>query len=382
MRKAILPLLLIITMALTVSVASATDYTGTGAISDENGWSPTGTGTWVNSIDMGLTTASSASASHDVATGASGEFHYDVAVKLYDASNGVLVGLKTIGKVEHTLEFRGGHVWVDGTSDAGPITISAGDDTHIKFDSTDGLTWHYDIDMYQGDISAGDIPGTIEIGLTNNAGASGPVIYSVSFSSPGAPAIDLLPKVSTNDSQMLQNFYSNIYPKLMDPGANTGLTPSDPTKHIATVTVTDAANGKPIAGASVELGDMLKKTDSDGVYKFKSVAEGSADIAVSADGYASKTQTIDVKDDMAVNVALNLVSAGGSAIASAANETTNATAANVTKNVTVTPTMAPTTAPTTAPSATQTKSPGFEGIMAAIAMIGALGILVYVNRKR
>ncbi len=192
----------------------------------------------------------------------------------------------------------------------------------------------------------------------------------------------------------VQNYYDNIYPYLGSPydtvtyNADGSYTivkgyPTSATHYVAG-SVTSAADGSPIVGASVVLGNTLQKTDSLGKFKFEGIANGITDIAVSADGFAAKTQSVNVNADKLLSFNLDKVATGGSTVASAANESANVTAAtNVTMpaNATVTPTMAPTTVPTTAPSATQTKSPGFEGIIAAIAMIGAAGALVYLNKK-
>ena len=37
---------------------------------------------------------------------------------------------------------------------------------------------------------------------------------------------------------------------------------------------------------------------------------------------------------------------------------------------------------TTSPAPTQTKSPGFEAIVAALSLIAVAGLLLYVNRKK
>ncbi len=141
--------------------------------------------------------------------------------------------------------------------------------------------------------------------------------------------------------------------------------------------MTAAADGKPISGASVVLGDAIQKTDDFGKYRFDGVSKGTSDIAVSADGFASITQAVDVNDNRDLSFALNPASAGSSTVASAANETGNMTAA--------TNTTAPVTMPannTTAPAPTQTKSPGFEAIVAALAIIAVAGLLLYMNRKK
>ncbi len=88
-----------------------------------------------------------------------------------------------------------------------------------------------------------------------------------------------------------------------------------------------------------------------------------------------------MNDNLQLSFELNPASAGSSTVASAANETGNTTAAmNNTMNTT-----APVTMPannTTNPVPTQTKSPGFEAIVAALSLIAVAGLLVYVNRKK
>ena len=369
MKRAILPLLLIIAMALSVSVATADSFTGSGSVTDANGWSTSGN--WINGLGdtSGLTTDGSASATHAVATGADGVFTYDVQFRINDPSNVVSVGLATDSGTGLTISFQGGAFYLNG-NELGAATVGMTDDPHIVISSNDGQIWHYDVDVYNDDVNVGDVPSSISIGLTDNAGDNSPMISTVSYTSPGAPAVKTMPAVTSGmDVGKVQDYYANIYPLLFGQQANYGMTSAAPATFKVTGAVTGAADGNPIAGASVLLGNKLQKTDSLGKFAFDGVANGATDIAVSADGFVSQTKNVNVNADLPLNFALDKVTAAAATTASAANDSGNVT-------------IAPTMAPTTAPSATQTKSPGFEGIIAAIAMIGAAGALVYLNRKR
>jgi hypothetical protein len=376
MKRAILPLLLIIAMALSVSVATADSFTGSGGITDANGWSPSGN--WINGLGdtSGLTTDGTASATHAVTTGADGVFTYDVQVRINDASNKVSVGLATDGSSGVTISYHGGdsnhvgHFWMNN-EDLGPITVGLTDDPHIVISSTDGQNWHYDVDVYNGDVAVGAVPSSISIGLTDNAGDNSPMISTLSYTSPGAPAVTTMPAVTSDmDVAQVQSYYDNIYPLLYGPQANFLSTSTAPTSFKVSGIVTGAADNSPIAGASIVLGDAKQTTDNLGAFKFDGITAGNVDIAVSADGFASQTVTKNVNADLTLNFALAKVATGGSTVASAANDSANVT---MPANATM--------VPTTAPAPTQTKSPGFEGIIAAIAMIGAAGALVYLNKK-
>lgn len=394
MRKAILSLLLIITMILTVSVATARDFSATGTINEAGGW--TTTGEWQNDPDGddagSWTDELSATASHPVDTGASGEFDLSVSFRFGHASNTVKIGLMTAGGVEKAIEYRDGAFWFDGKK----LTTNVGEPTtrHIaRIYSTDGAVWHAAIFGNEAEVSVGAVPAKITLALScANPTYKSPLINWVSFVSPGEPAAPPASApaagVSEADAKRLQDFYTNVYPMFGSPydtvsynadGTYT-ITKGYPTRakttaYSVTGSVTSTADGSPIEGASVVLGDKQQKTDSAGKFGFENVASGTTDIAVSADGFASKTQSVNVSADLTLDFALDKVATGGSTVADAANETNNAT---MPSNATATPTGAP----TTAPSPTQTKSPGFEGIAAAIAMIGTAGVLVYMNRKR
>ncbi len=193
----------------------------------------------------------------------------------------------------------------------------------------------------------------------------------------------------------IQDFYDNAYNQIYSPYDTITYNPDGtytvtpgypkaengaaaiPASYAVSGTVTAAADGKPISGASVVLGDAIQKTDDIGQYRFDGVSKGASDIAISADGFASKTQAVDVNDNLQLSFALDPASAGSSTVASAANETGNQT---MTTNTT-----APVTMPannTTSPAPTQTKSPGFEAIVAALSLIAVAGLLLYVNRKK
>ncbi|HEY3273589.1 MAG TPA: carboxypeptidase regulatory-like domain-containing protein, partial [Methanocella sp.] len=303
------------------------------------------------------------------------------------------------------IEYKNNKFWFNNVAMGSfPGGLAATSTFYPHIYSTDGITWHAAIYTYTADVAVTAPPTELTLGLKDNTGslAASPVFFiPLVFESAGesAPVIDPTPTptpevlpVSTEpvyDVQQVQDYYNNIYPLLYGPQANYGMTgnatPAAATSFKVSGAVTSAADGSPIAGASVVLGEAKQTTDSLGAFKFEGITTGNNDIAVSADGFASKTQSVNVNADLTQNFALDKVATGGSTVASAANETTNVTTnvttttTNTTTNVT---TPANTTvAPTTAPSATQTKSPGFEGIIAAIAMIGAAGVLVYVNRK-
>jgi hypothetical protein len=310
---------------------------------------------------------------------------------------GIMAGSKEI-----KLGYANGTVLLNGNN-LSKVTLSPSTTYHAKISSQNGITCHIEICGVTRDITFDEAPTQIFVELWNRAGTA-PAITSVNFVSSDAPvatptptptltptptpepevtpAPTMDPSNPSYDPQQVQEFYANVYPQIGSPydtvtynadgtyAVTRGYPVSD--KHDVSGTVTGAADGKPISGASIVLGNDIQKTDSAGKYKFEDVSDGATDIAVSALGFASKTQSVNVNADLTLDFALEAASAGGSTVASAANETTN-----MTTNVTVGPTMAP----TTVPSPTQTKSPGFEGIVAAIAMIGVAGALVYMNRK-
>lgn len=391
MRKAILPLLIIITMVLSASVATARDFAATGFIDEANGWDTDGE--WINQAKENgelacAFTESAATASHPVATGASGQFDYMVSFRITDASNEVKIGLLAGGH-DYAIEYKNGKFWFDGAViGTNSATATATHYAHIW--SEDGNLWHAKIYGYQTDVAVNATPTAVILGLKDNSVNSlkSPVIFTLNYESPGEPAVPPANEPATPAAAAagappvsvaeIQDFYDNIYPTLYGPQANFGLTAtpaSITTGFTVSGSVTSAADGSPIADASVTLGDKLQKTDGLGKFKFEGIANGNADVAVSADGFASQTRNVDVNADQLLTFILDKAVAGGSTVAGAANETDNATMPG-------NATMAPTMAPTTVPSPTQTKSPGFEGIVAAIAMIGAAGILVYMSRKR
>jgi hypothetical protein len=349
-----------------------------------------------------------------VATGASGQFDYLVTFKIVNKDNEVKIGLMA-GGTEHKIEYKkdangDGWFWFDGDKlYENKAVLTA---THVaRITSEDGKVWHVEMYGPVKDYNINAVPTAITLGMNDQAGPASPVIYIVSYESAGEPAAEVTPtptpaaQVSDGapvyNPQQVQNFYDNIYPLIGSPydtvtynaDGTYSVAKGYPTSstHYVAGTVTSAADGSPITGASVVLGNALQKTDSLGKFKFEGIANGVSDIAVSADGFAAKTQSVNVNADLLQNFALDKVAAGGSTVANAENETANVTAgtnmtadtnATMPANATIEPTMAPTMAPTTAPSPTQTQSPGFEGIAAAIAMIGSAGVLVYLNRKR
>jgi hypothetical protein len=185
------------------------------------------------------------------------------------------------------------------------------------------------------------------------------------------------------DLEAIQNFYNDEYLLIHSPHdiitydgqggytitpVNNWSTPAPtpaPANFAISGLVTGAADGKPIGGASVVVDGSLQKTNDNGEYKFGDVKAGSYDVAVSADGYASRTQTIAVADDVALNFALDKAEAGTAPVAGAANETATATPVA-----------------TQAPLPTQTRSPGFESALAVLAVIAVAGALIYMGRKR
>lgn len=403
MRKAILPLLIIITMVLSASVASATDFAASGAINIANGW--TTTGDWQQKIEDGTFTESEAWASHPVYTGASGAFDFIGKFRITDLRNEVKIGL-IAGDHEYAIEYKNNKFWFDGAVlGSYPSGLSPTSTLYPHIKSTDGKVWEVSIYSFKVNVNVNDAPTAIVLGGKDNTGSlkASPVFYTpLVFESAGEPAAPPVeepeeqPATGGSSSPVyniaeVQDFYQNIYPLIGSPydtvtynaDGTYSVTKGYPTSSTYDVTgsVTSAADGSPISGASVVLGDAMQKTGNDGKFTFGDVSGGSADIAISADGFASKTEKIGVYSDLALNFALDKVATSSATIASAQNETGNMTAdtnATMPANATVAPTMAP----TEAPAPTQTQSPGFEGIIAAIAMIGAAGVLVYLNRKR
>lgn len=418
------------TMVLAVTIASAQNFSAAGDITPANGWVTTGA--WENTKGdwSGSWTETSATAYHDLTTAASGVFELNVGFRIGEAANTVKIGLKNEAGKEYPVEVKGGYFYFNGDqlgpADAGPTATYK-----VKITSDDGKHWH--VQTYGGsvDVNAGSFPARVTLALSKADPALdklAPVIFWVDFLSAGEaatptptptatptptpgptasptpePTASPSPAPATGhvsyDPAVVQEFYDNAYTKIYSPydvvtynpdGTYTvtpGYPKADGTAAVIPATfavsgvVTAAADGKPIDGASVVLGSEFQKTDDFGQFRFDGVSKGASDIAVSADGFASKTQAVDVNDNLQLSIVLDLASAGGSTVATAANETGNKT---VTTNAT-TNTTAPVTTPannTTIPSPTQTKSPGFEAIVAALSLIAVAGLLLYVNRKK
>jgi hypothetical protein len=365
-------------MVLSVSVAYADDLTDTSTV---NAWTTTSGAFATTGVDdgVGVTTDTAATATHPVDVGADGVFSYQVGVQVNSLDNEAMIGVYTDTGAHYTLYYSGNNLYLNGDL-LGAIDFDPTSGTTFTLWSDDGANVNYDIGGFNDAFPANGIPTSIEISLTNGAGDAGPVVYSLSFTAPGHPSIVTVPEAmdSTYDVSQVQNYYDNIYPLLYVQQANYGMTSA--TSFKVSGTVTAAANGNPIEGASVLLGNTLQKTDSLGKFTFSNIGMGVTDIAVSASGFASQAKSVNVNADTTQNFALDNAAIGSSTVASAANESANVTAGtNVTMPANAT--IAPTMAPTTAPAPTQTKSPGFEGIVAAIAMIGAAGALVYLNKK-
>lgn len=392
MKRTLIPILLVIMMALGVSVAIAANFSSSGPYDSSNGW--TASVNWNGNSPVGTAIAH---AEHALTTASSGQFTCDVEFTIKDQANSVEVLLIGAKGTQTSLTYMNGYL-MSNENYVSPGGMSIGT-YHALFSSDDGLTWHVDIGGVGKDLTINDVPASIYIAARNNASASNaPIVSSVTFvsaDSTPAPEPTAQPAASDNsapayDVAQVQNFYNNVYPKLGSPydtvtynaDGSYNIVKGYPTSatHYVAGTVTSAADGSPIAGASVVLGNTLQKTDSVGKFKFEDIANGITDIAVSADGFAGQSQSVNVDTDKILSFNLDKAAAGGSTVASAANESANITAAtNVTMPTNAT--VAPTLAPTTAPSATQTQSPGFEGILAAIAMIGVAGALVYLNKK-
>ncbi|MGA9140600.1 MAG: carboxypeptidase-like regulatory domain-containing protein [Methanocella sp.] len=429
MKRALTSLLLIATMVLAVTIASAQDFESPGyGITDANGWNTGGTA-WVE----GAWTESHASATHVLETGASGAFSYSVLFRVGDAANSMNIGLGA-GSSQYMIQINGNSVKFNGNP-IGTGTLS-GDlaitDFWAKIISEDGITGTVNVGDLTTSFSVSAPPNSAILDLTKadpDETVGSPTIHSVKFLSAETPTATPTvtptpteepevtptpteePEVTPTptptetpaapvgsvsyDPAVVQDFYDNAYTKIYspydvvtyNPDGTYNVTPGYPTADSTGAavpatysvygTVTAAADGKPISGASVVLGDAIQKTDDFGKYRFDGVSKGTSDIAVSADGFASITQAVDVNDNRDLSFALNPASAGSSTVASAANETGNMTAA--------TNTTAPVTMPannTTAPAPTQTKSPGFEAIVAALAIIAVAGLLLYMNRKK
>jgi hypothetical protein len=384
--------LLVIMMVLMMPLAAAQNFSSNGPFNAANGWEYSTN--WAGNSPTG---GNLAYASHVLTTAPSGKFSADVSFTINGVHNMVDVVIISAHGTQTNLEFYNSKFVCNRNYVSGEIANPVGT-YHAKFSSNDGHVWHLEIAGITRDVTMNDVPAAICLSAQNNRSATeaAPKINSVSFVSddtvvptpvptPAPAAVDNGPEYNPQD---VQNFFDNTYSKIGSPYDTVSYNPDGtytitkvyPTSstHAVAGAVTGAADGKPIAGASVVLGDAMQKTDSLGNFKFEGIANGAADIAVSADGFASKTQSVKVDTDLTLNFALDKAATGGSTVANAANETTNMTG-NVTMPANAT--MAPTSAPTTVPSPTQTRSPGFEGIIAAIAMIGAAGVLVYMNRK-
>lgn len=407
-------------MVLAVTIASAQDFSSApGNIDPSNGWVIT-SGTWI----AGSYTETHAAATHTLKTGASGAFSYDVLFKAGNAANTLNIGLGTAGGNKNIV-ISGSSVSFEGTS-LGTLPGDLEDANYwAKISSTDGKVWTVTVDEMSQDFNVNAVPNKAVLDITkgtSNEDDWGPVIYSVDFKSAETatptPTITPTPTVTPTpteepevtptptetpvtggsgasyDPEVVRDFYANAYTKIYSPydiitynpdGTYTvtpgypkadGTVTTVPVTYAVSGTVTAAADGKPIEGASVVLGDAFQKTDNFGQYRFDGISKGSSDLAVSADGFASQTKKVDVNDNLQLSFALDPASAGSSTVAGAANETGNMTTTNTT---------APVTMPannTTSPAPTQTKSPGFEAIVAALALIAVAGLLLYVNRKK
>ncbi len=61
-----------------------------------------------------------------------------------------------------------------------------------------------------------------------------------------------------------------------------------------TGTVLGTESGKPISGATIQIGDLQSKTDTNGNFELNGIPLGKANITISIDGYESQTSNIDV----------------------------------------------------------------------------------------
>lgn len=408
-------------MAFAVTVASAQNFTSaTGGITSANDWSTSGE--WV----AGAYTDTSAAATHALKTGASGAFDYKVKFKVGDVGNTIKIGLKAKNGNEYAIQLNGKTATFNGAS-LGTLSGAITDDYWAQIYSEDGNVWYAKVSGNTASATVGSVPASATLALTCiDPIKVSPIIYNVDFVSaesaatptpdpedpsptptasptpdPEDPTPVPVPSAPVIDLEKVQDYYNNAYTKMYSPydtvtynpdGTYT-VTPGYPkadgtaapaaASYAVSGTVTAKADGKPISGAGVVLGSAFQKTDDFGKFRFDGVSKGSADLAVSADGFASTTQIVDVKDNLQLSIALDKASAEGSGVASAANETGNKTTTTTT-NTTTTNTTAPVTTPvnnTTAPAPTQTKSPGFGIVLAALAFVAVAGLL-YVNRKK
>lgn len=259
---------------------------------------------------------------------------------------------------------------------------------------------------------------TVKLWAKNDAGTSAPAEAEITVSekaveptpTPSATSQPVVTPPSTAINAVeAHNFFANDYPKIYSPDSTVvydgkgGYTVSDPRRNTtaspaataaaaATATpapaqttytiygqVTGASDGKPISGASVVIGSNLQKTNGNGEYTFADLKAGKYDLAVSADGFAAKTQAVDLASNQQVNFALGKAATGGATMASAANETANLTTDSGlvdAGNVTTTNSTANATA-----TAAKTKSPGFEFVAVLAAVLIVAGALVCLRRK-
>jgi hypothetical protein len=145
--------------------------------------------------------------------------------------------------------------------------------------------------------------------------------------------------------------------------------------------VVSAADNQPIADASVVLGDSLQKTNANGEFKFTGLQAGNYDLAVSADGFVAKTETIDLQADKLISLKLDKVSAGTVISASAANETGNMTTTNMTTTTTDSSMAAGNTSKNVTATPSKARAPGFEVIAVLAAVLMVAGAMFYVRRK-
>ncbi len=320
-------------MVLAVTVATAENFhSPPNGITSDNQW------TTNDGWQYGFLTETHATASHALQTGADGAFDYSVLFMIGDTDNTVKIGLTDSSSNVHMIEYRGGHIYLNG-ADKGAFSGVITDDHWAKISSSDGINWHFEVPgIASSDVPVSAVPTTATLDITqgnSDPATLSPIIRQVDFLSGAAanptpdptgtptpdptgtptpnPTGDPTPApvvtVPVIDLEQVQDFYNNAYKEMGSPydtvtynadGTYTivkGYPTADNTKaavpasYAVSGTVTAAADGKPISGASILFGDTVRKTDDFGKFRFDGVSKGSTDIAVSADGFASQSKT-------------------------------------------------------------------------------------------
>lgn len=416
MKRAIISLIIIVAMIMSISVAAAETYV----------WTNPGTITNYNTRDI-----------TQAIPDTTGPFVFEGSFTVNDVNEPTWIGIRggPTKSEERLVGFSGADKPGQGgaeirvrnggaTLGSSGIIATAGKTYNVKIESTDGSNFRVLVDGTQINGPSYIVPTTLVAQITdNNAGERnfiGTLRIEVSGTAtptatptetptvtptpeptvdpsvdpsvtptpiPIPPAIYTPPTLEGDALEKARSFYTNEYPYqyptsgqsyIMGPNGTYSVidgkngSTSAPSTHSVFGKVT-GSDGAPISGANVVLDKSTQVTNENGGFKFNGVDAGKYDISVSAAGFSGKTQGVDVKGDREINFALDVAELSDSGTASAANET-----GNMTGNVTATPNAGENV---TVPSPTPTQSPGFEAVIAIMALLVAVIAVVCLTRK-